>query len=510
LVHCEDILVITSERKVDRQPHKYDEGSFGLLLPKMKPMMMTFVWRANTDGRHRSVARATYLILKRLGAGALLTLALVAPAASQSDTKILRVAPFADLQTIDPINTTAGNVQSHGVMIYDFLFGRDEPQSVKPQMVKTWSMSPDGLLWQFTLREGLAFHDGAPVTSDDVIASLKRWGARDPYGRQLMAVTDRMSALDANTFEWKLKQPYGLMLEALSKSGSNIPAIMPKHIAATDPYKNIEDATGSGPFIFVKDEWIPGVKAVYRKNSNYVPRSETPSGTAGAKIVNVDRVEWISMPDQEAAIFALENGEVDFVENTPVDLIPELKKKAIQMQVTNMLGHQGMLRMNHLYPPFNNTRARRALLYLIDQPSYLKAMWGDADIWKGCYAFLVCGSPLGSEAGSEPDFGKAKKKAKDLLSEAGYRGEPIVLLQPTDLAFLSNATLLPAQDLKSIGVAVEVQPMDYSTVVQRRTNKNPPTEGGWHILLTWWNGVSSSDPVGNVPLSASCDKAWPG
>jgi hypothetical protein len=162
-------------------PASYDEGIFDLLLPKMKPMMKTFIWRANTDARHGSVVRANYLILKQLGAGALLTLALAAPAASQpSDTKILRIVPFADLQTIDPINTTAGNVQSHGVMIYDFQFGRDEAQSVKPQMVKTWTMTPDGLLWQFTLREGLAFHDGAPVTSDDVIASLKRWGARDP------------------------------------------------------------------------------------------------------------------------------------------------------------------------------------------------------------------------------------------------------------------------------------------------------------------------------------------
>jgi peptide/nickel transport system substrate-binding protein len=194
--------------------------------------------------------------LWRLDAGVLLTFALVAPAMSQpSDTKTLRIVPFADLQTIDPINTTVGNVQSHGVMIYDFLFGRDDAQGVKPQMVKTWFMSPDGLLWQFTLREGLAFHDDSPVTSDDVIASLKRWGARDPYGRLLMAATDRMTALDADTFEWKLKRPYGLMLEALSKSGSNIPAIMPKHIAATDPFKNIEDATGSGPFIFVKTGW---------------------------------------------------------------------------------------------------------------------------------------------------------------------------------------------------------------------------------------------------------------
>ncbi len=424
--------------------------------------------------------------------------------------KILRVVPFADLATIDPITTTAGNVQSHAVLIYDFLFGRDAQQVPKPQMVETFSVSPDGLVWRFSLRDGLAFHDGAPVTPDDVIASLKRWGARDPHGRQLAASTDTMSAIDAKTFEWKLKQPYGLMLEALSKSGSNVPAIMPKRVADTDPFKNITDTTGSGPFVFVKDEWQPGAKAVYVRNTKYVPRKEPADGTTGAKIVNFERMEWLTLGDPQAAVFALQNGEVDFIENTPVDLIPDLKKKGIGLQVTNTLGHQGMLRMNHLHAPFDNVKARRALLYLVDQPKYLKAMWGDADIWKPCRAFLVCGSPFASDAGVEADFGTARDKAKQLLADGGYKGETIVLMQPTDIAFLANATLLLAQDLRSIGAVVDVQSMDFSTLAQRRANRKPPAEGGWHIALTWWNGVSSSDPVGNVPLNANCDKAWPG
>ena len=443
---------------------------------------------------------------------ALLALSLAAPGAAQSipEHKILRVVPFADLATIDPINTTAGNVQSHAVMVYDFLFGRDDNQTIKPQMVDTWSMSADGLVWRFVLRNGLAFHDGNPVTPDDVIQSLKRWGVRDAYGRQLAAVTDTMTAIDARTIEWKLKQPYGLMLEALSKSGSNVPAIMPRRIAETDPFKNIEDATGSGPFIFKKDEWRPGAKAVYVRNDKYIPRSEVASGTTGAKIVKFDRVEWINMPDQQAAVFALQNGEVDFMENTPVDLIPDLKKKNIGLQVTNTLGHQGMLRVNHLHPPFNNPKARQALLYLIDQKNYLRAMWGDAEIWKECWAFMACGSLLGSEAGKEPTFGMAKDRAKALIAESGYKGEPIVVMQPTDIPFLANATLYLAQDLRSIGMTVDVQAMDFSTLAKRRVNNKPPAEGGWNIALTWWNGMSSSDPVGNLPLSAACDKAWPG
>lgn len=434
------------------------------------------------------------------------------PAVAQSvpEHRVLRVVPFADLATIDPINTTAGNVQSHAVMIYDFLFGRTVAGDVRPQMVESWSTSADGLTWRFKLRDVLLFHDGAAVTSEDVIASLKRWGARDPHGRQITAVTESMTAVDGRTFEWRLKQPYGLMLEALSKSGSNVPAIMPRRVAETDPFKNLTDPVGSGPFVFVKDEWKPGSKAVYVKNTKYVPRAEPPDGTAGGKIVHFDRVEWLTLSDPQAAVFALQNGEVDFIENTPVDLIPDLRKRGIGLQVTNTLGHQGMLRMNHLHPPFDDARARRALLYLVDQPNYLKAMWGDADIWKPCRAFLVCGSPLASEAGVEADFGKSREKARQLLADAGYKGEPIVLMQPTDIAFLSNATLLLAQDLRSIGANVDVQSMDFSTLAQRRANRKPPSEGGWHIALTWWNGISSSDPVGNVPLNANCDKAWPG
>jgi peptide/nickel transport system substrate-binding protein len=454
----------------------------------------------------RSIANACILSVLALAA------MLLPPASAQTvpEHKIIRVVPFADLATLDPITTTAGNVQSHAFMVYDFLFGRDARQVPRPQMVDTWTTSPDGLVWRFTLRERLAFHDGAPVTAEDVVASLKRWGARDPHGRLLFAATETLTALDARSVELKLKQPFGMVLQALSKSGSNVPAIMPKRIADSDPFKAITDPTGSGPFIFAKDEWRPGAKAVYLRNPNYVPRAEPADGTAGGKVVHVDRVEWLTLADPQAAVFALKAGEIDFMENTPVDLIPELKQQGIGLQVTNTLGHQGMLRPNHLHPPFNDVRARRALLYLIDQERYLRAAWGDADIFKSCYAVLVCGAALASTAGVEPDFGKNRDKARQLLAEAGYKGETLVILQPTDIAFLSNLSLLLAQDLRAIGAKVELVSMDFSTLAQRRANKKPPSEGGWNFVFTWWNGTSISDPVGNVPLGTGCDKAWPG
>jgi peptide/nickel transport system substrate-binding protein len=443
-------------------------------------------------------------------AGAALAITASTAFAQTPAQKTLRVVPFADLQVIDPINTTAGNVQSHAMHVYDFLFGRDEKQNPQPQMVDTWSMSPDGLTWTFKLRDGLKFHDGAPVTSEDVIASLKRWGARDPYGRQLVDRTKEMAAVDAKTFTWVLTTPFSLMLEALSKSTSNVPAIMPKRVADTDPMKNITETVGSGPFIFVREEWVPGAKVVYRRNPDYVARTEPSSGSAGSKAAKVDRIEWRILSDPQSAVFALINGEVDFLENPPTDLIPELKARGAAFTTTNALGFQGMMRMNHLHPPFNDVRARRALLYLVNQENYLRAMFGDPENWKVCPAFFNCGGPFETNAGAEADFGKNKDKAKALLAEAGYKGEPIVLLHPTDISFLSAATQLFAQDLRSIGVNVEMVSMDFATMAQRRANKSAPGQGGWHLGLTWWNGAGSMDPVGNVPMQASCERAWPG
>jgi peptide/nickel transport system substrate-binding protein len=444
---------------------------------------------------------------------AILSAALVAafaPSAGAQSDRTLRIVPFADMQTLDPITTTAGNVQSHAMHVYDFLFGRDESQAVRPQMVDAWSVSADGLVWRFTLRDGLAFHDGTPVTTEDVVASLRRWGARDPYGRQLMALTVAMEARDDKNFEWRLSKPFSLMLDALSKSTSNVPAIMPKRLAATDPMQAVSDPTGSGPFVFARDEWVPGTRIVYRRNPAYRPRGDAPSGSAGTKVAKVDRVEWLTFPDPQTGVLALLNGEVDFLENPPSDLIPRLKAQGIAFTTTNALGFQGMIRPNHLHPPFNDARARRALLYLVDQASYLRGMFGDPEYWRVCRAYFNCGGPFATDAGAEPDFGKDRDKAKALLAEAGYAGETIVLLHPTDIAFLSAATQLLAQDLRAIGVKVELQSMDFGTLAQRRANPAPPGRGGWHLLVTWWNGAGSMDPVGNVPMQATCDRAWPG
>src|SRR5262245_1513156 len=356
---------------------------------------------------------------------------------------MLRFVPHADLKVLDPIWTTAYVTRNHGYLIYDTLFATDGNLKVQPQMVDKWSASPNRMRWSFTLRDGLKFHDGQPVTAEDCVASLKRWGARDTIGRLLMASVSRLAVVDKKTFTLELEQPFGLVLEALGKPSSNVPFIMPARLAATDPNEQVKESTGSGPYRFVKDEWQPGNRVVYLRNGDYVPRPEPPSGAAGGKRVFVDRLEWRYIPDPATAGSALEAGEVDYWENIPLDHSARLEKNpGVTVFVTDPRGSQGCLRPNHLHPPFNNKKARQALLHMVDQKLYLDATIGSAKYYRTCPAIFMCGgTPFESGvAAPKPDL----ERARQLLKESGYDGRPIVVLDPTDSPYAHAPALVTA------------------------------------------------------------------
>ncbi len=434
-------------------------------------------------------------------------LAMSAPAQAQ---KVLRIVPHADLKNLDPIWTTAYITRNHGYMVYDTLFATDGNLKVQPQMVDTWKVSDDGLVYTFTLRDGLKWHDGAPVKSEDCIASIQRWGKRDGMGQKLMDFTKSMDVVDDKTFTLTLKEPYGLVVDSLGKISSNVPFMMPKRLAETDAFQQVAEIVGSGPFKFVKEEWVPGSKIVYVKNTDYVPRKEPASGAAGGKVVHVDRVEWVYIPDPATTMNALVNGEVDLWETPAVDMVPLLKNNAnIKIEVIDPLGTQGWLRPNHLHFPFNNEKARQALLYAVNQEEYLQAIVGDPALYKVCPAYFICGTPNETDVGTAPLKKVDKEMAKKLLAESGYKGEKIIMMQPTDIPVLNNATLVTAQMLRDIGMNVEVQAMDWSTLTSRRAEKKPPAEGGWNIFHTYSTGADVTSPVSNIGISGGgVEKAW--
>ena len=447
-----------------------------------------------------------------LGAAVAVPLALAGLA--QAET-VMKVVPQADLKNLDPIWTTAAITQNHGYMIYDTLFAMNSKLEPKPQMVDTWTKSADGLQWSFTLRKGQKWHDGTPVTAKDVAASLTRWGKRATDGGALMARVATMTAKDDLTLEVKMKEPFGPMLDVLANPA--LPAfIMREKDAMTDPFQQVPEAIGSGPFVFAKDEWVPGNKVVYRKYKDYVARSEPSDGFAGGKVVKLDKVEWIYIPDTNTAVQALLKGEVDAIEQPPYDLLPLMKRdRNIVVKVLDPLGKMGHIRPNFLYPPFNDVRARQALWLLIDQKEFLSAMVGTPEYEKECWAVFMCGSPLESpnhaDAYKKADMAKAKK----LLQESGYKGEPIVIMQPTDQQLIGTIALVIAQKLRDIGANVKLEAMDWSTLTSRRPKQDQPGPGspGWHIFTTWWTGGPMSSPITSAPLATSCDKknwfGWP-
>ncbi len=428
---------------------------------------------------------------------------------SAENAKILRVVPHSNLTILDPVWTTAYITRNHGYMIYDTLFGTDEQGAVRPQMVEKWSVSEDKLVYTFTLRAGLAFHDGAAVTSEDAVASIARWGKRDVMGQALMAATDRLEKVDARTFRLTLKAPYALVLESLGKTSSHVPFVMPKRVADTPADRQIESTIGSGPFMFQSQEWKPGERVVYVKNPKYVARSEPASGTAGGKLAKLDRVEWLIVKDSQTQVNALAAGEVDMIESVPFELYAGLKARA-DIRIVNYypVGFQAFMRMNHLQPPFNNAKVRQAALAAMNQTAVLRAQVGVPELYAPCASIYPCKTAYANERGLEALAKPNMKRARQLLGESGYDGTPVVLMQQTDLAPISKTPVVVAQLLRQAGFKVDLQAMDWQTLVSRRAKKDPPARGGWSAFVTWGVAADLSNPVSNNPLNAACEDAW--
>jgi peptide/nickel transport system substrate-binding protein len=450
--------------------------------------------------------------IRRTAAALILAASVLGIPAAGAQT--LKVAMGSDVKILDPIWSTAYIQRDFGYMVWDVLFALDDKLEVKPEMVETWNVSPDQLTWTFTLRVN-KWSNGQPVTSEDCIASIKRWGARDSMGQRMMEQVAGFEAVDARTFTMKMKQPYGLVLASLAKVSSSAAFMMPRKTAETPSTAQIkvEDVIGSGPFVFKADEWKPGEKAVFTKNTVSMPRAEPPSGMAGGKVAKVDRVEWIWIPDAQTQVNALQNGEIDVIQAPPSDLLPLLAAdRNVRLFDSNPLGSQYEFRFNTLLKPFDDPRIRHAAMVAFGQEEFLKATIGDPKYYKVCKAPFVCGTPLGSDEGMKDVLNQDAAKAKALLKDAGYDGTPVVLMQATDVPAMANLAPVAKAQLEAAGFKVEVQAMDWQTLVTRRTRKGPADKGGWNALFTYSGAADILNPVAANLFNASCDKAtygWP-
>jgi peptide/nickel transport system substrate-binding protein len=434
------------------------------------------------------------------GAGALTaTRGLGAPAIAQpAAARNFRFVPHADLANFDPIWSGSYIARNAGLLVWDMLYGIDSALQPQRQMVEAEEVSPDGLTWTFRLRPGLKFHDGEPVRAADAVASIDRWAAREPMGGMIKAIENELVALDDRSFRWRLKQPFPKMKLALGKIVAPCCFVMPARIAATDPFKQIDEHVGSGPMRFLRDEWAPGARAAFARFPGYQPRPEPASWLAGGKRILIDRLEWITIPDPATAAAALETGEVDWWEVPVPDLLPVLRKnRDIVVDIADRLGMVGILGMNHLFPPFDDVRARRAILTALSQEDYMRAYVGDdGGLWQPMPGYFPPGAPLYNEAGGEILKGPRRlDAAKRLLADSGYAGAPVTVLAAQNLPHHKAWGDVTADLLKRLDMTVDFAALDWGSVVARVQQKSPPAQGGWNMFHTSLYGVDCADPA---------------
>ena len=495
------------KKLLDRVPVSF---ACTLILVKSGPNIQRTVLNVReVDSMQQAIFRRRFL--------AATAAALAAPAIVRAETKrVLTFIPQSDLSILDPIFTAAYVTRHHGMMVFDTLFGMDGDYQIQPQMAGGYRIDDDGKTWTITLRDGLLWHDGEKVLARDCAASIRRWGARDSFGQTLMGVTDELSATGDKTIRFRLKRPFPLLLAALGKPGSNVCMMMPERLASTDPFKQITEMIGSGPFRFMAKDRVPGSLVAYERNDTYVPRpTGEASFTAGPKRVHIDRVEWHVMPDPATAAAAMQTGERDWWESPTFDLLPRLRQAAnLVIAPPDPLGYISGIRFNQTQAPFNNPALRRALLGAVSQEDYMSAVAGtDPANWNAGVGVFCPGSAMASGAGMEALLGPRDLDAvKRAVAASGYKGERAIVPVASDFPSLKALGDVGVDMLQRAGINVEARYTDWGSVIQLLAKTGPVEEGGWSAFHTNWSGLDQFDPAVHVWIRGNgkaASRGWP-
>jgi peptide/nickel transport system substrate-binding protein len=437
---------------------------------------------------------------------------LAAPAVAQpARAATLRFVPQANLTALDPIWTSAIVTQMHGYCVFDTLYAVDAQQRPRPQMAEGHTTSDDGRIWRIRLREGLRFHDNEPVRARDCAASLERWAKRDTFGQILAAAVDAWGAPDDRTLEIRLKRPFPLLLDALAKPDANVPFIMPERLARTDANAQVTEMVGSGPYRFVAGEYNSGSRVVYEKFDAYRPRQEAADWASGGKVAHFPRIEWQILPDPATAAAALQNGEVDWLDQPLPDLIPTLRRnRNVGIEVLNPTGLLSIMRLNHQQAPFADLKTRQAVALSVDQSEYMQATLGaDRDAWRECRSLFPCGTAFGTEDLSElARAPRSLDRARAALAGSGYAGQKVVIINPTDFPLIGPHGQVTADRLRRIGMNVELAETDWGTVVQRRVRREPVEQGGWSIFHTYGSSLAYLNPAVSTLIKGTGTAGW--
>jgi peptide/nickel transport system substrate-binding protein len=399
-------------------------------------------------------------------AGVALAVLVARPVCASAEI-VLRTRLNADIRSTDPGTNRDGNTDGVIAHIVEGLVAFRDDTSVGPMLAESWTVSDAGRVYTFHLRQGVKFHNGAVMSADDVVWSLKRW--LDPatqwrclseFGPTGIARIARIDAPDPQTVVIALDQPSALFLPTLARPDCGQTAIIHRDSIGADG-KWIAPV-GTGPFKL--GEWKRGQYVDLIRFDGYVSRSEARTGYTGAKTVSVDRVRFNVIPDSAAARAGLLSGGLDVVTSLSIPDMDELKSHAdVQLSITPSLSVTGLL-FQTKDPLLQDVRIRRAIALSLDTAEIADVvMEGTA---KANNSALPIGSPFYGEVeakGFAPDPAQAKK----LLAEAGYHGQPIKMITNKRYSFVFDSAVLAQEMARSAGINIELEVLDWAAQLDR-------------------------------------------
>ncbi len=415
----------------------------------------------------------------------------IASAADGRRGGTLKVISQASISTIDPISSSAWVAWAVGTQIYDVPFASDGNFQPQLQMLEDWSISDDGLVWTFNIRDGLQWHNGEPVKAEDFKATLER--AFDSYytGWKELGARATVGVVDDSTWTLSFEEPFGLVLDSMNFNTEGLPIQKASVIADTPAERGggvLQEHVGSGPYQFV--DWDVGNRIILERFEDYLPRTEAPSGHAGAKYAYVDAIEFYEIPDVQTRLSLLETAEMDFMDTAPLDFF-EIMRDNPEIEVyTDPIGRWPVMIINHRRIPFEDVKARKALQAAIDHEAIMAA-YGPPGLRGLCSAVFLCGLRWDTKVGEENYNQNDVEKAKKLLEESTYDGRPIVAMTPVDQPTIHPILTVGEQNLKAAGFNIDLQVVDWATLKSRRVKPDD-----WDIFTTW-GAAAAASPLTN-------------
>jgi len=441
------------------------------------------------------------MMTRALSLFALLAVLVGAPAASAQETPrmggVLKAAMIGEPPSLDLHWTTAVIVQQITWHIYETLYTYDRDFNPIPMLAEGHTIADAGRRYTIALRKGVKFHNGKEMTAADVVPSLQRWGKMSSAGKGLWKSVEAVEAKDAHTVVIHLKEPSGSLLFALGRP-NNGAAIYPKEVIAAAGEGQIKEFIGTGPYRFVEHKPDRHIKLARFKD--YAARSEAPDGYGGKRTAYFDEILFIPAPDVSVRVAGVETGEYHFAHQVKQDQYDRVKAMAaVEPSVPRPYGWMTAV-PNHKQGVMANKKVRQAMLAALDLETIMTAAVGSKAFYRLDGAlFYPEQAAWHSQVGVTGFNQKNKDKARRLLQEAGYKGEPVRWISTKEYEWMFNTALVAKQQMEEVGFKVDLQVLDWATLVQRR---NKPE------LFDVFSTGFGFDPDPALATSLQCN--WPG